>query len=62
MHENWIKAQSFLLEPEDQWTKHPMEIADTELLDNDPEVKRVTVRTVITGQQDSEDLQSVLTS
>lgn len=34
-----------------------MEIADTELLilDNDPEVKRVTVRTVIVGQQDSED-------
>lgn len=31
-----------------------MEIADTELLDNDPEVKRVTVRTVIAGQ-DSED-------
>lgn len=45
----------FLLEQENQWSKHTMEIADTELLDNDPDVKRVTVRTVIAGQQDSED-------
>eukprot|EP00105_Crassostrea_gigas_P034805 XP_019918953.1 PREDICTED: uncharacterized protein LOC105318561 [Crassostrea gigas] len=54
MQENWIKAPSFLLEPEDQWPKHPMEIADTELLDNDPEVKRVTVRAVIAEQQNSD--------
>lgn len=54
MQENWIKAPSLLLEPEDQWPKHPMEIADTELLDNDPEVKRVTIRAVIAEQQNSD--------
>lgn len=48
------RPQVFLLEPYDQWPKHPLEIADTELVDNDPDAKRVTVRTVIAGQQDSE--------
>lgn len=30
------RPQVFLFELEDQWPKQPMEIADAELLDNDP--------------------------
>lgn len=43
-----------MLDPENQRSKHPIYIADKKLLDNDPKVKRVTARTVIAGQKDSD--------
>ncbi|XP_062582044.1 uncharacterized protein LOC134243832 [Saccostrea cucullata] len=50
--ENWIKPSNFLFEPEDHWPTPASHLTDTELFDNDPEVKKVTVKTVVTKSQE----------
>ncbi|XP_061191631.1 uncharacterized protein LOC133199821 [Saccostrea echinata] len=50
--ENWVKAPNFPFEPEDNWPMSPSQLTNRELLDSDPEVKKVTVKAVITKSQE----------
>ncbi|XP_062616110.1 uncharacterized protein LOC134277820 [Saccostrea cucullata] len=50
--ENWIKPPNFLFEPEDHWPTPASYLTERELFDNDPEVKKVTVKTIVTKSQE----------